>query len=1358
MSPLGQGGMGAVFRVADTLQGDREVALKLIQAPGGIDSELNLRFKEEFRAMVKLKHPNTIEVFDYGRLDDQSHYLTMEIVSGQVLSDCIKQSLPLEQVSSILIQLLQALGFIHSRLYVHRDIKADNIRIREDGTVKLMDFGLMTQLGIPANGKLTGTPGYLPPEVAKGGIINASSDLYSVGCLAYEMLAGHLPFRGDLLKVVQGHIGEPPAPLGAFRPDLPPRLAQIVMRLLEKDQKLRYQQAAEVMADLSDLTGISITRVNLEQKKSYLTSSALVGRDKELKQLEEGLVDVQAGKGRSIFVGAPAGIGKSRLVHELLLQAKLNDMPVLHGQCLESGMATYEPLAQALRPVIALSTPDELERFGPVLTRILPELQPHSPPPPRLDANLERLRLNETVVAWLSSVSARGPLVLFFDDLHWSDSNSLETLNYCIREMSSDRLYVLATFRNDEVTSSSPLWFTLEEGLTQYLKLSAFNLPQVLLLLQAMLCDFKISAPFSQFLYDSTAGNAFFLTEMVRYLMEQDVLILQDGVWTFPPEVGTLVLPASIEETVVRRLTQLSDDASALARVAAVLGRYQEREMLLAVSGLDEERLFAHLDELTERQFILKEEDRYTFPHDRVREALYDDLAEEERRRLHQRCGEYLERRFADSRDGLTNELAYHFSHGRDRLKAYEYLRLAGDRARAAGVVAIALENWRQAEALLAAIDYPRKEAHQAELWWLIGASGYELAPATAIGAIEKLITHLEAQGNVEGTSGLFKKVGALIQKLPPKLRDKALAQVTKPKSYRHRARNGLVRRLPLLDPAWLSRLVEAYGLLNASYGHVGQPSKGLEAIQRALHLLPFPGTVVEGALLLGRCVSLLPAGRFDELLRCSIRARELMGEADVTGQLVLQIAQIGSAGYQNTVSFQGIRPDAALHEYGLQAAERIHAFNLIGAIWSRHGIWYAWTGRYDEAMHVIDQITQNSRKIGAPPYYWVLYLRPFLAWQKGEFEEARTLIHQALQYSHLDRGSFAEQSLLVLRGLNHLSLKELEAAEADFESAERQSRKEQLSLVTIQALIGMGQLAKVRGDMAAASRHLGEAYQIAVGGPARNPLHQAIAGRLMGEVALAQGEFSTAAACFGQAMEIVARPEQDNLIEQGHLHRARGELSLACREREAAKVAFRRAAELFAGLKNAYLLRQVTKYLEALTEGAEPIVHSPLLEESEADRVATLTSGWQLRLIPTHRSAEEFYQTILACCETDLRATEVSFFLCEPEITWVASRSHGAPAQRLPVNEAFLSQVLATKEGLTAFDVPAELEVGTGTNMEMEVSSVLLSPIRVNGDIKALLYLVNRDLSEPYFEKDLEALSALALVTETAMAQLPTP
>ncbi len=1335
LAELGRGGMGTVYRVEDPLRDKRVVALKTIQMQGSTTPELKLRFQEEFRAMMKLKHPNTVEVYDYGMLDAQTRYLTMEVVSGQDLAQLLQQGpLPLERAYGLLIQLLQALGFIHSRLYVHRDIKSDNIRITEDGTLKLMDFGLMEQLGIPSNGKLTGTPGYLPPEVPKGGVINASSDLYSLGCLAFEMLAGRLPFTGSVVEVIKAHINQEPPLLRSLRPDAPERLETLISRLLQKDQARRYQEAAEVIADLAEISGLRISRENLAQKRSYLMSSALIGRDRELALLEGAFAEALSGKGRSVFVGAPAGVGKSRLVHELTLHAKLADVPVLHGQCLETGMEPYEPLAQALRQLVSLSTEEEIARFGPVMAKIMPELAKHGiKAAPALEPNLEKARLTETVSDWLRSVSERTPLLLFFDDLHWSDAQSLEVFNHVIRQVTEAKLFCLATFRSDEAPPSSPLWYTIEEGLTRDLKLETFTLPHVLDLLQAMLRQYRISPEFSQFLYESTAGNAFFITEVLRYLMEEGILVQTDGVWLFPEDVGNLVLPTSVEAAIVRRLAQLSEGARKLARVASVIGRYQDLDRLLALSGLGEEELFAHLDELIERQFILREDHTYTFPHDRVREALYEDMPDAERRDLHQRYGEFIERQHAGDRVTVINELAYHFLRGHDGVKAFEYLRMVGDQARDAGHAAIAIQNWKHAEELLATLDYPDKETHQVDLWWNIGRLCTQAWPKIGIEVLEKLIPAMEAQGNIERTSRILKGLVGLIMKLPADRRKRIVTKLTKPKVYQHRVRKGLARLIPP-PPSWTQRLLIAYAYLGACYGLSGQPMKGLASLKRALSLLPFTGTHLEGGMLAASAVCLKPAGQFDEIQELARRSAELLGEQHILDDPTVRTGWMGQMGARLTVSFQGVRPDLEHLDYALRKADEGFEFSFKNFFWGRTGIWTAWTGRYDETMDLIEKMNQNSRKTGAPPYQWALYLRPYLHWQRGEYEEALAQVLQTLRYPHLEHDAFAELSIHTLRGQIHLELGELDAAEQDFADVERRGRENQLLLVTIRALLGRGQLAMMRGQQAAAREAFAEAHRMAESGPARNPLHQALAARWLGELALAEGALAEAEGRFEEAMAILSRPEQDNLIEQGHVLRSRGKLLLAQGNREAALETLREAGARFRAINNRYLARAITREIDALQAPEETIL-------VEAVGTVPRRLAWEGQL-DAATSEGDYVQEALAIALDLLDADEGSVYRLDPDVSWVASRGADGPRSQVPLPPQLLQRVLAQGKGQVHIDVPSGISLGT--NFDLALTSSLLAPIHKDGQAIALLHAVRKDISNPLERAALDRLTPL--------------
>lgn len=1142
LGELGRGNMGAVYRVADTLEGDRLVALKVIQAPGAITPELRLLFKEEFRAMTKLRHPNTISVFGYGELDETSQYLTMEIVPGAELAEVIGgKPMPLDKVYPLLVQLLQALGFIHSRLYVHHDIKAQNIRVRDDGTLKLMDFGLMCQLGRPAlGGRVTGTPGYLPPEIARGGVINASTDLYSVGCLAFEMVTGRLPFEGKIGDVIRAHMQEAPPKLRSVRPDAPEALERLVSRLLEKDQERRYQQAADVLSDLAALAGIEVARENMAQRTSYLTTGGLVAREAEMGMLEAALTGAIDGRGGAVFIGAPAGVGKSRLVQELVLHAKLDQVLVAHGHCTDTGMEPYEPLKQAMRVLAPLTTPEERQRFAVLLNKVVPELFPalECPDLPAITKDEEKLIVLESVTEFLRGLTARFPVMLVMDDLHWCDMQSLELFNHLVRQAGTMRLLCVGTFRNDETPPGSPVWYPVEEGAAQHLKLQPFDSRQTTRLIEAMLSANRFTDTCTDFMYGATAGNAFYLTEFLRHLMEANLLVKRDGAWELQG-CNAHTPPANVAETIKRRLANLSPGARDLARLASVIGRHQDRETLLATSGLDPETLFVRLDELIERQFIVREEARYAFPHDRVRETLYESIPEPERRVIHQRCGEHLERAFGDS-DSHVQDLAHHFRHGADGRKAFTYLKRAGDAAFDTGANGVAVERYLEAEPFLASLDDSEREAASIDLWWDIAGIGFNILPGAAVVAADKL------------TRALAGPAGA------------GVAEHT-------------------------VELIKAYALQATAYGFTGNPTKGLEAADKAMALMPPGQTPLHGSLIMIKVANLFPAGHLDEVAALSAKARPYLVDVDLSGQTGLIFnTRVGAISYPNTCALMGVRPDPARREHALWAVEDGKAYSLINIINAFFGIWAAWTGRAPDAVTYIEESNQYSRKLGAPPYPWPLYLRPYLLWQRGEYADALQLTERALAYPHLDHIELAKQLIVILKGQCHLALGELDAAEAAFSAAEARGREAPMAVVLMRALLAKGELALARRDFSGARAALTEAAALAKGGPSRNPLHEAIAERQFAELALAERQFARARAHLDAALAIVTRPEQDNLIEQAHLHRARGEAYLEQNDAIAAGDSLRKAGDLYQRLKNRHGLHAINQLLGKLHQAPE--------------------------------------------------------------------------------------------------------------------------------------------------------------------------
>jgi beta-lactam-binding protein with PASTA domain len=243
---IGSGGMADVYCAEDTHLG-RQVALKVLHRRFAQDQEFVERFRREASAAAGLQHPNVVGVFDRGR-HDGTYYIAMEHLPGRTLKEIVVTEAPLaqERVVDMGVQILQAAGFAHRHGVIHRDFKPHNVIVDDQGAVKVTDFGIARAGAseMTETGSIMGTAQYLSPEQAQGHAVTAASDLYSIGVMLYEMLAGRLPFEGDsAVSVALKHLSEPPLPISHFRPDVSPALESVVMAALAKDPAHRWQSA-----------------------------------------------------------------------------------------------------------------------------------------------------------------------------------------------------------------------------------------------------------------------------------------------------------------------------------------------------------------------------------------------------------------------------------------------------------------------------------------------------------------------------------------------------------------------------------------------------------------------------------------------------------------------------------------------------------------------------------------------------------------------------------------------------------------------------------------------------------------------------------------------------------------------------------------------------------------------------------------------------------------------------------------------------------------------------------------------------------------------------------------------------------
>ena len=257
---IGSGGMATIHRARD-LQMDRVVAVKVLREVFNTDQKFVARFQREARTASALKHPNIVQVFDYGQ-NDGNYYIVMELIEGTDLRSylCSHTVLDVDRAIIIAHDIALGLGAAHRRGIVHRDVKPQNVLIGIDGSIKLTDFGIVSVYNnanaerLTTSGMTLGTVQYFAPEQAQGEIVTPAADVYSLGIVMYEMLTGRLPFDGNSPVVVaMQHIQDKPEPPGQFNPDIPASLEEIILRCLEKKPGARFSDGSQLARALEKL-------------------------------------------------------------------------------------------------------------------------------------------------------------------------------------------------------------------------------------------------------------------------------------------------------------------------------------------------------------------------------------------------------------------------------------------------------------------------------------------------------------------------------------------------------------------------------------------------------------------------------------------------------------------------------------------------------------------------------------------------------------------------------------------------------------------------------------------------------------------------------------------------------------------------------------------------------------------------------------------------------------------------------------------------------------------------------------------------------------------------------------------------
>jgi predicted ATPase len=700
---LGQGGTGVVYRAHDTLL-ERDVAVKVLSKTG-LGSEGRVRLLHEAQAAARLNHPNIVGVYDAGEVAGLS-FIVMELLEGSSLYDLrprtLKEILPIAQ------QICTALEHAHAHGIIHRDLKPENVIIAPDGNVKLTDFGLARSVSsrLTVEGSIVGTVFYLPPEQALGKPIDGRTDLYALGVILYELVAGQLPFSADdPLAVISQHLHAPVVPPSSYNPAIPQALDTLIVQMLSKRLEDRPVSAAAVHQALDEIMNLSASSGASLPERSPLEQLArgrLVGRERELAEARRIWYEAAAGRSErpALVISGESGVGKTPFLKEIRTLAEVTGGRALTGACYIEGGAPYGPVIQILREALnhpAIQLPDlvmaDLVALSPDLQASFPQVGPN----PALTPSAEQQRLFESFVILCSALSRQAPLLVIVEDVQWADTGTLALLRYLARRCRASRLRLLIglTYHDNDLAgpgldAAHPLNGLLidfeRERLGEQIRLARFDREGTRQVLKVLLQE-EVPSDFLAAVYQETEGNQFYIEELCKALIEQGKLYREGNRWCWT-SLDEIQVPQSVRLTVLERVNKLPTPVQDLLRLAAVVGREFDFNTLEQASGLDEEALIDALEAAERAQLIgeVKTQSlvsaqaggmRFAFAHGLISAALRENVSGLRRVRLHRRIASAIEKLHPDDFEAL----AAHFSQAGDEEHARDYLLRAADRA-----------------------------------------------------------------------------------------------------------------------------------------------------------------------------------------------------------------------------------------------------------------------------------------------------------------------------------------------------------------------------------------------------------------------------------------------------------------------------------------------------------------------------------------------------------------------------------------------------------------------------------------------------------------------------------------------------
>lgn len=702
MKLLGRGGMGSVYLAQDTYWGNMPVAVKTVN-PDNMPKKSGYafnRFKNEYDIMTRLNHPNLIRVkaLEYERKEGR-YYLIMEYFEGRTLHEILREIkvFSVFEAIRIMVPLLRAVNFIHSRGIIYRDIKPQNIIMRDIENIKLTDFGL-SDFGNIDSRMIRGSVFFLAPEVLKGES-SPCIDIFSLGVLFFNLLAGKPIIEEKTLSgcisILQDEKKYSRLLASCLENISLSGVRDIISGMAAYRVAERYKCCSEIITDINNLSSDSFEYESRFTKEAYIAECEFIDRRAEFNRLKETIYSQDIKKILTLVTGAP-GSGKTRLLSEFMKFCVLNDIEYFECECCESISIPYYPILQIISQMLLKADSQLINKYGGFLINLLPynDILIKYCFQQNADIKYSRETLHHILAGFLTEYSEKqeGNVLIIINDFQYSDENSIDIIGSLLERIKDEntgklKIYISASEDRDKSMHSPVSRFRNDENSIRIKPFSSKNVGDY------------ISSVFGKKFTDKTIissipvinltvkGNPLFLKEYLRMLVNEGIIDRECSKWKVFKGLDLVNVPGDIRELISKRILSLPISGEE-RKLLFMLGLIKIELDISQIRCLSETFFTGDMAvflDTTEKSGIIKSFKKehgiyFIITHGIIRSAIIEFIPD--KKELHGFIGERLEMVFKHRIKDFLDIIAHHYANSSKTEKAVSYLIKAGDKAK----------------------------------------------------------------------------------------------------------------------------------------------------------------------------------------------------------------------------------------------------------------------------------------------------------------------------------------------------------------------------------------------------------------------------------------------------------------------------------------------------------------------------------------------------------------------------------------------------------------------------------------------------------------------------------------------------